>query len=376
MIYLDFAATTPMSEDALYVFNEASKRYFGNASSLHEFGTQANDALEASRSSWAQMINAEKDGIYFTSGGTESNQLAIRSLIEGNRDKGNHLITTDAEHSSVYNVMKKLEGEGFEVTYLSIHESGQISIEELKAAIRPSTILASIQAVNGEVGYVQAISEIGELLDEANVLFHTDAVQAFTNIPLDVQADKIDALSISGHKIYGPKGIGLCYINSRVSWKPQVPNTTHEGGLRAGTVDVPAILSFTTAAQQLINSMNENAEKMTHLRQHLLEKLKETKVDFTLYESELNQVPQIVGMAFSKLQGQYIMLECNKNGLAISTGSACQVGQQSPPRTLLSLRKTRDEANQFVRISFGITTTVEELDALVTVLEKIVHNLS
>lgn len=376
MIYLDFAATTPMSEDALYVFNEASKRYFGNASSLHEFGTQANDALEASRSSWAQMINGERDGIYFTSGGTEANQLAIRSLIEGNREKGNHLITTDAEHSSVYNMMKKLEEEGFEVTYLSLQESGEISLEELKAAIRPTTILASIQAVNGEVGFVQPINEIGVLLDEANVLFHTDAVQAFTNISLDVRTDKIDSLSISGHKIYGPKGIGMCYINSRVTWQSQVPNTTHEGGLRAGTVDVPAILSFTTAAQQSINSMNENADKMTKLRHYLLEKLRETKIDFTLYESKLNQVPQIVGMAFSKLQGQYIMLECNKNGLAISTGSACQVGQQSPPRTLLSLGKTRDEANQFVRISFGKTTTVDDLDLLVTVLGKIVHNLS
>src|SRR5699024_2089025 len=289
-----------------YVFNEASKRYFGNASSLHEYGTQANDVLEASRTSWAQMINGLDDGVYFTSGGTESNQLAIASLLEGNKKQGNHLITTEVEHSSIYNLMKKLEKENdYEVTYLSLNEEGQININELKKAIRPTTVLASIQSVNSETGFIQPIPEIGEILDEKNVLFHTDAVQAFGNIKLDVQAYKIDSLSISGHKIYGPKGIGIAYIDPRVDWKEQVPNTTHERGFRAGTVNVPAILSFTATAQQVEKFANDNKQKMLDLRNYFLDSLRLNKVEFTLYESNLAQVPQIVGLGFAKLQGQY-----------------------------------------------------------------------
>src|SRR5699024_10106747 len=180
MIYLDYAATTPMSEEALYVFNEATKRYFGNPSSLHEYGTMANAALETGRDSWAQMIGGVSEGVFFTSGGTEANQLAIQSLIDGNKNKGNHLITTEVEHSSIYNLFLKVEKEtDFEVTYLSLNEAGHINIEELKNAIRPSTILASIHSVNGETGFIQPIKQIGALLKERNVLFHTDFVQGF-----------------------------------------------------------------------------------------------------------------------------------------------------------------------------------------------------
>lgn len=182
----------------------------------------------------------------------------------------------------------------------------------------------------------------------------------------------IDALSIASHKIFGPKGTGLCYINPQVKWKGQVPNTSHEGGFRPGTVDVPSILAFTAAGQKAYKRLQQNKEKMTQLRHFFINKLKTTGLDFTLYESKHNQLPQIVGLSFAKLQGQYIMLECNKYEVAISTGSACQVGQQSPSRTLLSLGKTKDEANQLVRISFANPTTEAEINRLIEVLEKIV----
>lgn len=369
MIYLDYAATTPMSEDALYVYNEAVKRYFGNASSLHEYGTVAKDALDASRQSWASMIGGIEEGVYFTSGGTEANQLAIRSLIDGNKNRGNHLITTEVEHSSLYNLFKLLESDyGFDVTYLPLQKSGSISITDLEKAIRPSTILASIHAVNGETGFVQPIETIGKLLQKKDILFHTDFVQAFGSIDINAITMYIDSLSIASHKIYGPKGVGLCYINPRLNWRAQVPNTTHERGFRPGTVDVPAILSFTAAAQQLHKSSQDHIEKMSYLRQYFLQALYAQVKDVVIYESEHEQVPQIIGLSFGKLQGQYIMLECNKNGIAISTGSACQVDQQSPPRTLLSLGKSQDEANQFVRISFGQMTSKHEVGQLVKVL--------
>lgn len=372
MIYLDYAATTPMSEEALYVFNEATKRYFANPSSLHELGTLANDALEVSRSSWAEMIGGIKEGVYFTSGGTESNQLALLSLIEGNKGRGNHLITTEVEHSSIYNLFKKLEKEGYEVTYLGINGDGQINITDLKKAIRPSTVLASIQTVNGETGYIQPIKEIGSLLHEQGILFHTDSVQAFGNVDIDVMHTYIDALSIASHKIYGPKGIGMSYINPRVNWISQIPNTTHENGFRPGTVDVPAILSFTRAAQQAHKDSDKNTNKMLYLREYLVEQLRSQAIKFNIYESKKAQLPQIIGLSFEKLQGQYIMLECNKYNIAISTGSACQVGQQSPSRTLLSLGTSIDEANQLVRISLGKITSTEEIDILIKALINIV----
>lgn len=374
MIYLDYAATTPMSEEALYVYNEAAKRYFGNASSLHEMGTLANDVLEASRESWAQMIGGVSEGIYFTSGGTEANQLAIRSLIEGNKSRGNHLITTEVEHSSVYNLFKKLEIDcEYEVTYLPLQKNGHISVEQLKNAIRPTTILASIHTVNGETGFIQPVEEIGALLHENNVLFHTDCVQAFGNVHLNVDYMHIDSLSVASHKIYGPKGVGMCYVNPRANWISQIPNTTHEGGFRPGTVDVPAVLSFTTAAQQFLKTKAENGEKMDELRRYFTKLLSEKLDNYQIYESDYKQVPQIIGLTFSKLQGQYIMLECNKYGIAISTGSACQVGQQSPSRTLQSLGKSKDEANQFVRISLGKMTTQQEIDQLINTLVRVVH---
>lgn len=374
MIYLDFAATTPMSEEALYVYNEAAKRYFGNANSLHEVGTSANDALEASRNSWSQMLGGISDGIYFTSGGTEANQLAIQSLIKGNENRGNHLITTEIEHSSNDNLFKKLEVQyGYDVTYLSLQKDGRIDLTELKNAIRPDTVLASIQTVNGETGFVQPIEEIGSLLHEKNIIFHTDFVQAFGNVNIDVEQMKVDSLSIASHKIYGPKGVGLCYINPRVDWTSHIPNTTHEGGFQPGTVDVPAVLSFTAAGQQIHKTQVEHVKKMSKLRQYFEEKIYKKIKNYTIYESEYHQIPQIIGLSFGKLQGQYIMLECNKKGIAISTGSACQVGQQSPSRTIMALGKSKDEANQFVRISFGKMTTKQEIDRLIDVLGKIAN---
>ena len=375
MIYLDYAATTPMSEDVLNVYLQAAKKYYGNPSSLHDVGSEANELLTVCRKQFAKMISGEEDGVFFTSGGSESNILAIRSLIERHKDKGNHLITTEVEHSSVYNLFKQLEDEGYEVTYLSIDHQGHIDIDDLKMSLTDKTILASIHHGNSEIGAVQDIPEIGLMLKENGTIFHTDCVQTFGKIPLDVKACHIDSLSIASHKIYGPKGVGLCYINPHTIWTPQQKGTTHEKGFRPGTVNVPGILAFTNAAQEITSHIQESEEKYQKLRHKLLEHIKQIDHHITVFESNSTQLPSIMGMTISGIQGQYVMLECNRSGIAISTGSACQVGKQNPSRTMLSLGKTKDEAKELIRLSFGIDTTEAHIEKTINTLEQIIKNV-
>lgn len=375
MIYLDYAATTPIAESVLEVYVQASRKYFGNPSSLHDIGSEANELLNVCREQFAKLVHGEADGIYFTSGGSESNILAIRSLIDGNKGKGNHLITTEVEHSSVYNLFKQLEDEGYDVTFLPINQFGEINIDDLQNAITEKTILASIHHGNSEIGTVQNINQIGQLLNESNVIFHTDCVQTFGKVPIDVQKCHIDSLSISSHKIYGPKGVGLCYINPHIVWKPQQKGTTHEDGFRPGTVDVPSILAFTSAAQLITSEMDDNERQFARLRKKLTELVKQLDHGITVYGKETNQLPSIIGMTISGVQGQYVMLECNRSGIAISTGSACQVGQQNPSRTMLSLGKTEDVAKQFIRISLGNDTVDSHIEQFVDVIKQIIAKL-
>lgn len=374
MIYLDYAATTPIDQHALDIYVKASKKYFGNPSSLHDIGSEADEMLTVCRKEFANLIGGE-DGVYFTSGGSESNILAIRSLIDGNKAKGNHLITTEVEHSSVYNLFKQLETEGYDVTYLPIDSDGQIKFDSLEEAIQENTILASIHHGNSEIGAVQPLEEIGYLLHKHDVIFHADCVQTFGKIPIDVKKYYLDSLSVSSHKIYGPKGVGACYINPKVKWQPQQAGTTHESGFKPGTVNVPGILSFIGAAQLAISKLVDNKKKHERLRAFLKEKLIQINHEITVYGESTNNLPGIVGLTISGIQGQYVMLECNRNDIAISTGSACQVGQQSPSRTMLSIGKSEDEAKQFIRISFGSETEEAHIDKLVNVFQHITEKV-
>lgn len=375
MIYLDYAATTPIREEVLNIFSEVSLKYFGNPSSLHDIGSEANQLLEICRKELADIINGESDGIYFTSGGSESNILAIQSLISANKDKGNHLITTATEHSSVHNLFKKLEKEGFSVTYLSVDQFGQINLEELKNAITENTFLASIHHANSEIGTVQTIEAVGKILRDKGVIFHCDSVQTFGKIPIDVKKDCIDSLSISSHKIYGPKGVGACYINSAVMWKSQLPGTTHEKGFRPGTVNVPGIAAFTTAAQLICSEMESNKRKFEVLREKLLTGLNKIDHEIIIEGHPTDRLPHIIGLSIGRTQGQYIMLECNRYGIAISTGSACQVGQQTPSKSMLAIGKSQDEAKQLIRISMGKDTDEVQIDQTIKVLGAIIKKL-
>lgn len=371
MIYLDYAATTPMSEEALAVYVESAKKYFGNASSLHDIGTAANELLTICRKQIAQQIGGEEKGVYFTSGGTESNVLAIRSLAYAHRHKGRHIITSSVEHASVHAVCAQLEQEGFTVTYVPVDRFGQVNVEALERALTNETILVSIQHANSEIGTIQPLKQIGELLKKKQIVFHSDCVQTFGKIPIDVKQLHLDSISIASHKIYGPKGVGAVYMNPRVSWHMWLPNTTHEGGFRPGTVNVPGIASFTTAALEAEKKRETVQKKMNELRRYFLEQIAQKQLPMTVFEHPTAQLPQIVGCLVHGFEGQYVMLHCNRHGIAISTGSACQVGKQAPSKTMIAIGKEEDEAKQFIRLSFGAHTTKSDVETVVSVLEQL-----
>ncbi|AWI13665.1 cysteine desulfurase [Caldibacillus thermoamylovorans] len=374
MIYLDYAATTPMSENALDVFIQASKNFYGNASSLHDIGSTAANLLEASRRQLAKRLNCEQNGIYFTSGGSESSILAITSLIEAHKEKGNHLITTKCEHASIYHLFQKLEKNRFEVTYLPVDEYGMVSLDVLKQAIKKTTILASIQHANSEIGTVQPIKKIGEILHKKKVIFHCDAVQSFGKLPIDVKEMNIDSLSLSGHKIYGPKGVGAVYINPKLKWHPQLPGTTHESGFRPGTVNAPGIASFVTAADDICENMEKEGKRLSALREELINYLTASPAAKIVVEgSSVSRLPNILGLRIVGMEGQYVMLECNRYGLAISTGSACSVGMQAPSRTMKAIGRTDEEAMSFIRLSLGKNTTRDDIIRTAEIFEEITN---
>jgi cysteine desulfurase len=374
MIYADYAATTPMSENALKVYGEVASKYYGNPSSLHDVGASANQILEKCREELARSIGGETRGIYFTSGGSDSNALAIQSIVKANNHKGRHIITTEIEHASILSLFQALEEDGYDVDYLPVDEFGSVHLDDVKRAIREDTILASIHHANSEIGTIQPVDKIGQILSEHSIPFHCDCVQTFGKIPIDVKAAKIDSISISSHKIYGPKGVGACYICPACSWLPLIPNTSHEGGFRPGTVNVPGIAAFVTAAQDIKESMEMEAKRQKTLRQKFIAGLNEMNIGITVETHPINSLPHIIGMRIHGVEGQYTMLECNRFGVAISTGSACQVGKQEPSKTMTAIGRNKETAKEFVRLSFGKLTTEEEIDEILSVFDRYLKN--
>lgn len=374
MKYFDFAATCPLDKDAADVYLKASTEYYGNTQSLHDIGSQAGNLLESCRTKLAAMLNVQKDGIFFTSGGSESNFLAINTLLSAKIKKGNHIITGSAEHSSVINTMKKLETEGYEITHLPLNGHGQVDLSLLRDSIRENTVLVSIQHVNPEIGSIQPIQEIGQICKANGILFHTDCVQSFGKIDLRQVVKHVSSLSISAHKFYGPKGIGALYIHPSLSWRPFLEGTSHEKGLRAGTLNVPAIAAMTVAADKAISNLKKNDEHFLFLRNSFLRSLEPIASKVEIHEAPApSQLPGMIGLRISGLEGQWVMLECNRHGLAISTGTACQVGMQEPSKTMRAMGITDKSAKEFIRISFGSSTKLEDVEELGRVLVKITN---
>ncbi|MDL4841650.1 IscS subfamily cysteine desulfurase [Aquibacillus rhizosphaerae] len=375
MIYLDYAATTPISDNALHVFNEVSKNYYGNPNSLHDIGTSSKAVLEHCREELAKLVDAPSNGIYFTSGGTESNILAVKTLLRANKRKGKHIITTAMEHSSLYNFFKQLEYEqGYSVSYLAIDKFGQVAIDQLKEIISNDTILASIQHANSELGTIQQLEDIGEILHHNGVFFHSDCVQTFGKIPVNINQLKIDSLSISSHKIYGPKGVGAVYLNPSISWSSDFNNSNQEKGFRAGTVNVAGIAGFVTAAQDICKNIEFEQKRLSNLREYFISKINDLEFKMEIINSK-SQLPNIIGILLNRTQGDYAMLEFNRAGIAISTGSACSLGDQQPSRSVMELGKSEAEAKRFIRISLGKSTSQGDIDKAIDICKKVSNNL-
>jgi cysteine desulfurase len=372
MIYFDFAATTPLDPEAAEVFVQASTEYFGNSSSLHDIGGQSQDLLENCREELANLLGINKKGLYFTSGGSEGNFLAIEALLSAPKKTGKHIIAGLAEHSSIHGVLNRLDG--YNITFLPLNSSGLIDVEEWERSITPETILVTVQHVNSEIGTIQPIEEIGRICLEHDIHFHSDFVQSFGKINLRNIPQLVSSFSFSGHKIYGPKGVGGVYVDPAISWKAFFPGSSHEKGFRPGTLNVPGIAAMTAAAQKINDRMGKNHDKYLELRAAFMDSLKPIKDFVHVHQAEsVSQLPSIIGLRISGIEGQWMMLECNRYGFAISTGSACQIGMQSPAKVTQALGLSTQEAKEFIRISFGTSTKREDVIKLGETIVGIVN---
>ncbi len=375
-IYLDNQSTTPLDPRVLEAMNPFLTREFGNAASKHSLGQHASQAVEKARHQIAELINAQDDEIIFTSGATESNNLAIKGLCEMYRDRGNHMITSAIEHKSVMDTCQYLESAGFHVTYLPVGEDGLIDIHDLQKAITPKTILISIMHANNEIGVIQPIAEIGKLAKERNIFFHSDVVQSLGKISVDVQALHLDLASLSAHKIYGPKGIGALYVrkqNPRVRLASQIHGGGHERALRSGTLNVPGIVGFGAAAKIAQDEINVESTRILQLREKLrrgIEKIGEVYVNGSLK----HRIPGNLNVSFGGIEGETFLNElCEK--MAVSSGSACTSATLEPSYVLKALGAREDRIHTSVRFGIGRLNTDEEIDFAIQYVTEVVQKM-
>ncbi len=374
-IYADNAATTKMSKAAVAAMLPYMEEIYGNPSSLYSAGQEAKEALERARGEIAAIINAQPREIYFTSGGSEADNQALRSAAAFGKKKGKrHIISTAFEHHAILHTLKALEKEGFEVTLLPVHENGIVRVSELEETIRPDTCLVTIMMANNEIGTIQPVSEIGALCRERGVLFHTDAVQAVGHLPIDVQAEKIDMLSSSAHKFHGPKGVGFLYVRKEVPLMNLIEGGAQERGKRAGTENVAGIVAMAAALKESASGMEENTGRMTALRNRLIDGLQ------AIPHSALNgdrekRLPGNVNFCFEGIEGESLLLLLDDRGISASSGSACTSGSLDPSHVLLAIGRVHDVAHGSLRLSIGEDTTEEEIDYMIQSVREVVDYL-
>jgi len=374
-LYFDHGATTPVREEVLKGMLRYLEEEFGNPGSLHDPGQRARDAVEHARGQLARALGASSREIIFTGGGTESNNLAILGAARRLRHKGNHIVTTRVEHPSVLETCRALEREGFRVTCLPVDEYGKVHPDTVAEALTPETILVSVMAANNEVGTLMPIKEIGELLEGRGILFHTDAVQYFGKVPFRVGELGVDLLSLGGHKIGGPKGIGALYVKKGVRIDPILFGGGQERGLRPGTPNVPGIVGLGIAAELAAEEAEEEGRRLTRLRDRLWRRITEEIGGVTLNGHPTDRLPNNLNVSFHRVEGQAVLLELNRYGIAVSSGSACSAGKHAPSHVLMAMGKSEEEAYQSVRITLGRTTTEEEVDLLVERLKDVLRYL-
>ncbi len=375
LIYLDNAATTKTAPEVVEAMLPYFSEAYGNPSSIYSLAGESRKAVDQARETIANALGARPEEIYFTAGGTESDNWALKAAAEFYRKKGNHIITTKIEHHAVLHSCQWLEKQGFEVTYLNVDENGVVRLEELKAAIRPTTILISVMYANNEIGTIQPIREIGEIAHEHGILFHTDAVQAFGQMPIQVDDCHIDMLSASGHKLNGPKGIGFLYIRKGVKIRSFIHGGAQERKRRAGTENVPGIVGLGKAVERAVGTMEERTETERRLRDYLIDRVLKEIPYARLNGHRSQRLPGNANFSFQFIEGESLLIMLDMEGICGSSGSACTSGSLDPSHVLLAIGLPHEIAHGSLRLTLNEEITKEELDYVVDTLKRIVEKL-
>ncbi|MGN1271017.1 MAG: cysteine desulfurase NifS [Clostridia bacterium] len=373
--YFDHAATTPVKEEVLKEMLPYFNIEFGNPSSMYTIGRRAKRALEEARTRVARAIGSKNKEIYFTSGGSESDNIAIKGVAFANREKGNHIITTKIEHPAILNTCKTLEKQGFTVTYLNVDKDGLINLRELEESITNKTILISIMFANNEIGTIEPIEQIGKIAKAHNVLFHTDGVQAIGNVKIDVNKMNIDLLSMSSHKFYGPKGVGALYIREGVNCNKLQDGGHQEREIRAGTENVAGIVGMGKAIEIAYRDFDKYNEKLTNLRNYYISEVKNKIPNIKVNGSLEYRLPGNANISFEGVEGEAILLNLDMEGICASSGSACSTGQSTPSHVLLAMGVPSDLAYGALRVTFGDENRIEDIEYLIEKLSKTIEKL-
>lgn len=375
LVYLDNAATTRVKDEVYEAMQPYFKELYGNPSSIYRFAGESRKAIEGARAVIADFLNAKPEEIYFTGGGSESDNWALKAAAFANRKKGKHIITSTIEHHAILHTCEYLEKLGFEITYVGVDENGVIKLDELKAAVREDTILITVMFANNEIGTIQPIREIGEFAHEKGILFHTDAVQAYGHEPIDVEALNIGLLSASGHKINGPKGVGILYIRSSVKIGPFIHGGAQERGRRAGTHNTPGIIGFGKATEIAKKELEKRHEYESGLRDYLIDRVL-TEIPYTrLNGHRSNRLSNNANISFQFIEGESLLIMLDQKNIAASSGSACTSGSLDPSHVLLAIGLPHEIAHGSLRLTLSDETTKEELDYVIEELKKIVERL-
>lgn len=374
-IYLDNAATTQVYPEVLKAMEPYFTEYYGNPSSIYSFAVESKKAVDEARQTIADFLHATSEEIYFTGGGSESDNWALKATAEAYKSKGKHIITSKIEHHAILHTCEYLEKQGFEVTYLDVDENGLVNPEEVEKAIRPDTILISVMFANNEIGTIEPIAEIGKIAKEHGVLFHTDAVQAFGHVPIDVEKMNIDMLSASGHKINGPKGIGLMYIRKGLKLGSFIHGGAQERHRRAGTHNVPGIVGFAKAVELASAHLEERIKYETELRDYYIHRV-ETEIPYAkLNGDRTSRLPNNTNFCFRFIEGESMLILLDQKGICASSGSACTSGSLDPSHVLLAIGLPHEIAHGSLRVTLSEKTTKEEIDYTVDELKKIIERL-
>lgn len=375
MIYLDNAATTRTAPEVVEAMLPYFTENYGNPSSIYEIAGRSKEGVTKARESIAQVLNAKTEEIYFTAGGSEADNWALKATFEAYEKKGKHIITTKIEHHAILHTCEYLEKRGAEITYLGVDENGVVDLNELQAAIRPDTILISVMFANNEIGTIQPIKEIGQIAKEHGILFHTDAVQAFGQVPIDVDECNIDMLSSSGHKINGPKGIGFLYIRKGVKIRSFVHGGAQERKRRAGTENVPGIVGYGVAAKMAAETMAERTAKEVELRDYLIGRITNEIPYCRLNGHPVKRLPNNCNISFQFIEGESLLIMLDMEGIAASSGSACTSGSLDPSHVLLAIGLPHEIAHGSLRLTLSAETTKEDIDTTVDAIKRIVERL-